>query len=364
MYNILKSSLLLSTAFMLSGCGTLGAAPNIGPNIVDDAMQLNEAYGQVSNAVIIKNILRARDRWPTTYTTLSGITSNPTLTRGADINLSPLGLGNPSGPFQSTTSKFSNSSKAGNSYSVAPYSAGDEGGAGLLTPISADKMEDYFTRWPKDVVFITMVDGVKTPSGFLNSDGENIAGFIYGLAKSFGLNDYQISRFDLGRHIRLLPDDIPSRKIDRTNQPEVKQYVALNPDPNMHFSQRQVDLKFEIERRSFDDMIYFLGESLRRDQFPMLVECTVHDNYNRYTTKVPAKILDLTLDQHAAPVNYAVRLSHADETYLAMPNARQYTQFAECLADRTSTVVSLLSQILILGQNPKALNATTVFVAQ
>ena len=72
MTHILKAA-LLGAATVLAGCGTVGTAPSIGGNIVDDALILNEAYGAASNAVILKNILRARDRWPTTYTTLSEI---------------------------------------------------------------------------------------------------------------------------------------------------------------------------------------------------------------------------------------------------------------------------------------------------
>jgi len=84
-----------ATISFIAGCGTLDGPASLGGDLVTDAMALNKAYGDVGSSVIVTNVLRARDRWPTSYTTLTAINSTPSLTRASDINLNPLGLGNP-----------------------------------------------------------------------------------------------------------------------------------------------------------------------------------------------------------------------------------------------------------------------------
>jgi len=343
MKQFIKTALLGTSALIMGGCGTISSAPSLGNSIVNDAIELNEAYGEASNAVIVKNILRARDRWPTTYTTLSKINSAPTLTRASDINLSPLGLGNPPGPFQKTASKFSNSSKAGNTYDVVPFISGADGKTGgPLVAISDDAFMKYFKRWPSDVALLVLVDGLIINGSFVRNDGEKTQEFINRIASAFRLSQSQYNHFDIGEHL----------DIKKVSDGHLS--LRLKSNSGLNLSQHQKAMAYRVEPRSIDSMIYYLGETLRFEQFPVKVDCLVPTPEGRIEVPVKAKLIDIPQFEAARPVSHAVHLNHAGNSYVALPNASQVAQYEGCLKDRSSTVVSLLSQLLIVSQNPQA----------
>ena len=79
-------------ALMLSGCAIVSdlGVTGLAESIEDNAATLNEAHTRAMTAIIAVNVLRARDRWPTNYTTLSGIKSNPTLALNGSASFGPL----------------------------------------------------------------------------------------------------------------------------------------------------------------------------------------------------------------------------------------------------------------------------------
>jgi len=340
-----KVVLVATMTVLLSGCGTINSAPSIGNSIVNDSMELNEAYGEASTAVIVKNILRARDRWPTTYTTLSKITSTPTLTRASDINLNPLGLGNPSGPLQGTTSKFSNSSRALNSYDVAPFTHGANDNGGPLVAIEGDAFEKYFKRWPRDVALFVLVGGIHANDKFVGNDGEKTQEFVNDIAHAFHLSQAQYNRFNVKKHLDI-------KKVEKDGSENY--YLYMKQDSNLTLSHQQLKMMYQVEPRSIDSMIYYLGETLRSEQYPVTVDCYVNTPRGYKEMPVKAKLIDIPTINEARPVSHAVKLNHAGRTYVALPNATQVTEVEGCFRDRSSTVVSLLSQLLIVSQNPKA----------
>ena len=77
-------------ALTLQGCATVSdlGATGLAENIEGNAATLNDAHTRAMTAIIAVNVLRARDRWPTNYTTLSGIKSNPTLSLNGSASFS------------------------------------------------------------------------------------------------------------------------------------------------------------------------------------------------------------------------------------------------------------------------------------
>ena len=99
----------LGTALsLLTGCVSMDnySDNRTATKITNDAVRLNEAFNRSTNAVILKNVLRARDRWTVNFTTLSGITSSPGSKISGSMGFSPLGLGNAVGPFTGSNAEL------------------------------------------------------------------------------------------------------------------------------------------------------------------------------------------------------------------------------------------------------------------
>lgn len=156
---------LFACALSLYGCGALRALPHIttnelARNISENTANINEAQARATNAIILKNILRARDRWPTSYSTLSGITSNPEIVFTAGANLDPLGLGNPPLPFGKSNANISQDNTASASYSVNPF-AENNSGENIYRPVSEEIFKQYWDAgWPKDVILLLFVESI------------------------------------------------------------------------------------------------------------------------------------------------------------------------------------------------------------
>ncbi len=356
MKQILKTVLISTTAVLAVSCGTISTAPSIGSDIVEDALELNDAYGAATNAVILKNILRARDRWPTTYTTLSGIQSSPKLARGGKVGLSPLGLGNAVGPFTGSGSSFSNASSAGNIYTVAPFVAAGGGEAGILEPMGGAIFEKYFHRWPRDIATLLLVNGLRVEEGgrerLVRNDGENVEGFIMDIARGFELSEAQYRKFNIGKHL------------DLTTTGNDEYAFALRPNTAMGLSARQLDIRQKFELRSIDAIVYYLGETLRTPQTPISVSCHVQTASGYEKVKVKAPLLEVKTAQYAQPVNYAVQVKHAGQTYYALPNSSQVEANGGCIRARSSTVISMLNQLLLLSQNSDAFKGPQTLTLQ
>lgn len=149
-------------ALSLQGCASIGnlGASGVAENIEGNAATLNEAHTRAMTAIIAMNVLRARDRWPTNYTTLSGIKSNPTLSLNGSASFSPLGLGNANAPFVGSSANVSRNESANAEYSVNPFSNNDKT-QGLLKPIQPDQLENYWLAgWPRETLMWLFVDAV------------------------------------------------------------------------------------------------------------------------------------------------------------------------------------------------------------
>ncbi len=135
-------------------------ATGLAENIEDNAATLNEAHTRAMTAIIAVNVLRARDRWPTNYTTLSGIKSNPTLSLNAGASFSPLGLGNANSPFVNSGGSITRNESANAEYSVNPFSNNDKT-QGLLKPIQPEMLQSYWLAgWPRETLMWLFVDAV------------------------------------------------------------------------------------------------------------------------------------------------------------------------------------------------------------
>jgi hypothetical protein len=97
----------------------------------------------------------------------------------------------------------------------------------------------------------------------------------------------------------------------------------------------------EVRTRSFDDMIYFLGETLRVSE-------------SRAEGAVGDVILFKTYRQRG-DVRFAVRVQHAGDVYFIAPQAPSKVQGTG--DDQTGNVLGLLNQLYQFAQSDEFLRA-------
>lgn len=184
--NFLKIALFVALSVGLTACGSLsrfvGSTP-ITRNIDDEAIALNNAHARSINGVITVNILRARDRWPTGYTTLSGVRFSPTRTLGGTLTLDPLGIrsDNPVGegreavarPLAGSNYSATSTMETGAQYSVNPFAEQDNSESLYSTEQSEGLFRRYYEGgWPPTVVLALFVDSVSDGSTLCRIDGD------------------------------------------------------------------------------------------------------------------------------------------------------------------------------------------------
>ncbi len=402
--DILKVAGLALGALCMQGCAIVSdlGATGLAENIEDNAATLNEAHTRAMTAIIAVNVLRARDRWPTNYTTLSGIKSNPTLSLNGSASLGPLGLGNAPLPFANSSASISRNESANAEYSVNPFS-NNESTQGLLKPIQPDMLQSYWLAgWPRETLMWLFVDAVTfagdaqpwyidgdefstAPSA---SDAANLKRYVaiidaakrgdvvFGPMPAPSLDDRSCTPYDpvylretlggasavdggrggsmgdtirtvetlTGRQLVLADDDRAARPGEAVIAPDRFNRRLLLCDPVIP-AWGFVDVRSgaplaTIRTRSFDDMIYFLGETLR--------------NGTEETPTVAGNVILFQTYAERAERAFAVRVEHAGRVYFIAPQMGDEESGPK---DVTGNVLSLLNQLYLLAQSDEFLRA-------
>ncbi|MEQ1610165.1 MAG: hypothetical protein ABL956_14530 [Hyphomonadaceae bacterium] len=394
-------------ALTLQGCATVSdlGATGVAENIEGNAATLNDAHTRAMTAIIAVNVLRARDRWPTNYTTLSGIRSNPTLSLNGSASFSPLGIGNADGPFMGSSASVSRNESANAEYSVNPFSNNDKT-QGLLKPIQPEQLENYWLAgWPRETLMWLFVDAVtftgeKQPwyidgDEFSASpspqDAANTRRYVeiikrakdglvdFGKLPEPGLDARNCSPYDpvylretlggasvgpdgasrggnmtetirtveslTGRQLVLSEEArtaVPGEAVIAPDRFNRRLLLCDAVDTEWGFMDSATGLPFAaIRTRSFDDMIYFLGETLR-------------SGTETSPTVAGGVILFQTYSERAERA-FAVRVEHAGRVYFIAPQ----TPVGDTggAKDVTGNVLSLLNQLYLLAQSDEFLRA-------
>ena len=385
-------------ALMLSGCAIVSdlGVTGLAESIEDNAATLNEAHTRAMTAIIAVNVLRARDRWPTNYTTLSGIKSNPTLALNGSASFGPLGLGNAPLPFSGSSAAVARNESANAEYSVNPFANNDKTQS-LLKPIGPETMLDYWNAgWPRETLLWMFIDAVKYPGEdnfiFVNGDefvdrsekpdaqtqrfldlvraaddGRISFGQLMAasqdaracapydpsyLREALGAENVDstadkvavIERLT-GKRLVLARDARTTRPAGETPLPvDRMQRQLLLCDPasvRWGFTDAAGREVAEIRTRSFDDMIYFLGETLRVSQ-------------NRGEGVLGGVVLFKTYRERG-DVRFAVRVEHAGEVYFIAPQSPG--NVAGAGDDQSGNVLGLLNQLYQFAQSDEFLRA-------
>lgn len=242
--------------------------------VADDAATFNQAYSQAVNGQILLNILRSRDRQPRYYLSTTGISAAPTLGSAGGASLGGLGLGRAFDPWGVGSISISRDTQNRPSYAVQPLGADVLIKAAFL-PTPNNVFAHYWeSGWPRDLLLLVMVHKIIRESAgrseeftneandirddcpaFVQSRGCAFAGAMRAMISAIGDQPAAIAPANAPMLCGLIDAYGP-----------VTPVRAREPQKGETCPARFVVGKttYVLELRSFDDMVYYIGELMRR----------------------------------------------------------------------------------------------------
>jgi hypothetical protein len=388
---------LAALATIAGGCASVPEIKRdtLANRIEQNAQDLNEAHTRSLIAIITKNVLRARDDQPTNYTTVSGIKANPVIQSGGSLRLGPLGIGNAPGPFMNSDASLSRNEYADAEYSVNPFASSDNYQS-LYEPMAPEILSAYLdSGWDNRILMYMFVDSAELYEAGASSGPRLYIGA--GNVSDGAAANPQVTLFHAlvddaaagtvefapipnemkSRNCRpYSPRDLvtafqltetpPSEIIDTIERLTEKTVVMGTPgeappapgeaarpfNGQLHLCDPPINewqftnaadgvVRATVRLRSFDDMVYFLGETLR-------------DYREGPVTFDGQRLIVVREDRKGGGVSVAV--DHAGKTWQVAGNANRRTH-PDDVSDRTGTVLSLLNQLYLRAQSAEFLRA-------
>lgn len=382
-----------AAALLAASCATAPDIPTrrerLTRQIADDAVGFNEAYAQAVSAQILLNILRSRDRLPRHYLAMTGISDSPswTTSRSATLGGVPLGdIGSPWGIGELSTSRERTSRP---SYAVQPFSA-ETLTRTAFQPTPANVFEHYwYSGWPRDLLLLMMVETIE-------KTGPDNHLYTYTNEANTIFNDcvasVQTEGCDFVREIRAFlaaAEEHPrQRGVDmQTGRPLCGLVEAYGPTaPVRPIAPREGQVcdpvfavggyTLHLRLRSLDDMVYYVGELLRADTTHAAPGAAIE-------AQVTVRAAGLRGGGRGVPLfrvvpatahgHYAAEIAYGGHRYRAGPaigrSCGDETAEGMCRdvadeGDRSSSVISLIAEILALNQSPDAIRAPSRLIAE
>lgn len=386
----------IAAAFMLGACATSSASliedRGVARGIADDAVTFNEAYGQAVAGQILLNIMRSRDRMPRYYLSMTGITDNPSRRYEENAGIGGIPLGGAIGtPWGVGGASVTRETETRPSYAVQPFEA-ETLTRTAFEPTPSHVFAHYWRGgWPRDILLLVMVERIET----IGADDTRVS---YVNEANTIFDDCPASTETDGcafvREARALlaatSDSTADRGIDMEHGRPVCGLVeafapsapvrpvapAAGEDCAPVFVIGATTVRLHL--RSLDDMIYYVGELLRAGSMragageAIEAQVTVRAAGLRGGGRgVP---LFRVLPRTGAPrAQYAAEVAYGGDRFVAGPaigrSCAEATQDGPCRddaeqGDRSSSVLSLLAEILALNQSPDAIRAPNRLIAQ
>jgi hypothetical protein len=389
-----RAALAVTLAVIAAGCATAPLDPSrrdaVARQIADDATAFNEAYARAVSGQILLNVLRARDRQPRHYLSMSGIADAPSLRYRENVGAGSIPLGEGASPWGFGNFGFERETQSRPSYALQPLSA-DTLTKTVFQPTPTNVFDHYWeSGWSRDLLLFLMVERIAVFRGA-------------GAARTVEevVNDATNIRDDCGetatggcafvRTARSLLADIRARSEARATAdaaPVCGLIAAYDPPapirPGPAPAGQVCDPRivvggatYVLSLRSFDDIVYYVGELMRPsvteggENAVMASRLTVFAAGLRSNKGAPLfRILPAGAAQRVAPADphtwFAASVSYAGRRYYAGPPVGRAcvaaTDSGPCAdepenGDRSSSVLSLLAELLALNQSPDAIRA-------
>lgn len=382
-----------AAALLAASCATAPHFPSqrerLTRQIADDAVGFNEAYAQAVSAQILLNILRSRDRLPRHYLAMTGISDSPSWTTSRSATLGGVPLGDIDSPWGFGELGISRERSSRPSYAVQPFSA-ETLTRTAFQPTPANVFEHYwFSGWPRDLLLLMMVESIEKTdaSGHLRTYTNEANTIFADCAASVETEGCDFVR-EVRAFLAAAAEHPRERGIDmQSGRPLCGLVEAYGPSaPVRPVAPREgqtCDPVFAVgadtlrlRLRSLDDMVYYVGELLRADSThaapgePIESQVTVRAAGLRGGGRgVP---LFRVVPAASAGV-YAAEVAYGGRRYRAGPaigrSCGEEAPDGVCRdaaeeGDRSSSVLSLIAEILALNQSPDAIRAPSRLIAE
>lgn len=345
--------------------------------IVDDSIAYNEAYNSAISAQILVNILRAYNRQPRQYMSMSGFSHSTPDSRTTSVSVGGLPLDQLGEHWGEAALGASTERQIEPDYKVEPFSTGAYDNIALL-PTSPDVFRYYWNNgWNRDVLLLLLVDrmevtGERQP--LFNSPGT--------IAANCG-DGYDVGGCAFVRRIR----DLVGTLRTATQTPRGEIAGACYPIASYNLDAAPVLIAaprngapppcpltiavgathYTLHLRSLDDVIYYVGELLRADDLHpspdgvLQARVSVVAPGTRDQMAPLFRIVEASADTER---DYAATAIYAGRRYSAGAPANQFCfhpghaeQCAGATGDRSGTVLELLIGLLAHNQSDAAVSA-------
>ncbi|MBL8530278.1 MAG: hypothetical protein JNK94_00955 [Hyphomonadaceae bacterium] len=387
--------LMLAGALALASCASTPRTPDrraaLARQIADDAASFNEAYAQAVSGQILLNILRSRDRLPRYYLATTGISDNPSWTYSQGVGIGGLPLGGGGTPIGIGSIAAEREQQTRPGYAVQPFDAPTLARTAFESTSTETFAHYWRSGWPRDLLLLMMVEAIESTDAnnhtytFINeantifddcveavqTEGcafvREVRGFLAAASEHPRQRGYDAER---GRSVCGLIDAYGAATPVRAAPPREHEVC----DPIFVVGDRTVRLRL----RSLDDMIYYVGELLRAGSMragagqPIEAQVTVAAAGLRGGGRgVP---LFRVLPEHASAHGmYAAEVVYGGARYRAGPaigrSCGVEASAGPCRdgaaeGDRSSSVLSLIAEILALNQSPESIRAPQRLIAE
>lgn len=384
----------LAACALAASCATTPSIPSqrerLTRQIADDAVAFNEAYAQAVSAQILLNVLRSRDRLPRHYLAMTGISDSPSWTYNQSVGIGSIPLGESGSPWGFGSAEASRETARRPSYAVQPFDAP------TLTRTAFEPTEPYVfahywrSGWPRDLLMLVMVEAIeKTDAEGRVQVFTNEANTIFedcapqvdtlGCAYVREMRDFMISTstrppesgFDAhGRALCGIVEAYAPATPVRDQAPA----PGVDCDPVFAIGSTLVRLRL----RSLDDMIYYVGELMRAGAMAPGARGAIE-------AQVSVRAAGLRGGGRGVPLFrilprggaengiYAAEVEYGGARYVAGPaigrSCGAETSDGVCRdvadeGDRSSSVLSLIAEILALNQSPDSIRAPSRLIAE
>ncbi|MBN8608561.1 MAG: hypothetical protein J0L81_16720 [Caulobacterales bacterium] len=387
----------IAAACLAAACASAPDLPSqrerLTRQIADDAVAFNEAYGQAVSAQILLNILRSRDRLPRYYLAMTGISDSPSLSQSQTLGIGSIPLGESGSPWGFGSIEASRSTETRPSYAVQPFSA-ETLTRTAFEPTAPHIFAHYWrSGWPRDLLLLVMVEAIEKTDGegrvqvFTNEANTIFADCAGGMeqAETQGCAFVREVR-DFMAATEAHPRVAGSNPQGRPLCGVLDVYAPTNPvraigpgagvdcDPVFVIGASTVRLRL----RSLDDMVYYVGELMRAGAM-------VADEGEAIEAQVNVRAAGLRGGGRGVPLFrilpesaanngiYAAEVEYGGARYAAGPaigrSCGVATSAGVCRdvadeGDRSSSVLSLIAEILALNQSPDSIRAPSRLIAE
>lgn len=385
----------VAAALFAASCATAPDFPSqrerLSRQIADDAVGFNEAYGQAVSAQILLNILRSRDRLPRYYLAMTGISDSPSMTTTSSAAIGGVPLGAINSPWGFGGLGVERERATRPSYAVQPFDAATLSRTAFQATPAAVFEHYWYSGWPRDLLMLMMVESIeKTDANGHTRSYTNEANTIFDDCVA----SVQTDGCDFVREVRSSLATAQQSPLERgADLPGARPLCGLVEAYNPTSAVRSAPPRegqicepvfaigadvMRLRLRSLDDMVYYVGELLRAGGMraapgeAVEAQVTIRAAGLRGGGRgVP--LFRIVPAHEASDGVYAAEIAYDGERYRAGPaigrSCGEQAEAGVCRdsaeqGDRSSSVLSLIAEILALNQSPDAIRAPSRLIAE